>query len=150
MWQAEPDEVRSTFKQLAEDEKKRHLELHPGYRYQPRKRTDRKRKKAEGMASHQNDTASVQGRDNLSHVAKIHNPTAGSRQADIFDSTPDAAARPADYYTIGYFDETSANVGMPADGFNFAPHAYHPRNDWEESNDGLQQPIKYEWQHFSN
>ena len=75
MWQAEPDEVRSTFKQLAEDEKKRHLELHPGYRYQPRKRTDRKRKKAEGMASHQNDTASVQGRDNLSHVA--NHPTWG-------------------------------------------------------------------------
>lgn len=44
MWQAETANARSYFKQLAEEEKEEHLRLHPDYRYQPRKPSEKKRR----------------------------------------------------------------------------------------------------------
>jgi hypothetical protein len=65
MWQDETSEVRTAFKKLAEDEKKLHFQLHPNYRYQPRKPSEKKRrmtkKKADAIVSQQGTTATLNG-----------------------------------------------------------------------------------------
>lgn len=43
-WQNEKDEVKAQFKATAEEIKKKHLNAHPDYQYQPRKPTERKRR----------------------------------------------------------------------------------------------------------
>ncbi|KAL8763871.1 MAG: hypothetical protein Q9184_000467 [Pyrenodesmia sp. 2 TL-2023] len=54
-WQSEKDVVKAQFKTMAEEIKKKHLNAHPDYQYQPRKPAEKKRRmtrrKAEKMAA---------------------------------------------------------------------------------------------------
>lgn len=43
-WKAEPDEVRTHYKALADEQKKKHAEQHPDYQYAPRRPCERKRR----------------------------------------------------------------------------------------------------------
>ena len=161
MWQNETSAVRNRFKQLAENEKKLHLQLHPNYRYQPRKPSEKKRrrtkKKLDAGVSQQNTSASSQDSGYLhgnpgeirsatlplsaqgeTCIAIDNNSMVGCRQAVGFGLTPSreySAAQEADINLIGehmgpefYFDDPSptnvSHLGEPAEGFDFALHAY--------------------------
>ncbi|KAL9006140.1 MAG: hypothetical protein Q9188_001109 [Gyalolechia gomerana] len=54
-WQHEKADVKTLFKNMAEDIKKKHLSAHPDYQYQPRKPAEKKRRmtrrKAEGLTT---------------------------------------------------------------------------------------------------
>ena len=161
MWQNESIAVRNKFKRLAEDEKKLHLQLHPNYRYQPRKPSDKKRrmtkKKEDAIIFQQNTAASAQDSGyllgNIGEIRKAtlplsaeaqtciaidNNSMVGCRQAVGFGLTPCreyAAAQEADINLVGEhmgqefcFDDPSptnaTHLGEPAEGFDFALHAY--------------------------
>ncbi|KAL8733627.1 MAG: hypothetical protein Q9166_002037 [cf. Caloplaca sp. 2 TL-2023] len=69
-WQNETADVKAQFKSMAEDIKKKHLNAHPTYQYQPRKPNEKKRRmtrrkaeklSAQGISSYvpTNDTAAI-------------------------------------------------------------------------------------------
>ena len=43
-WKAEADEIKTHFKALADEEKRKHAENHPGYQYATRKPSEKKRR----------------------------------------------------------------------------------------------------------
>ena len=44
MWKAETEAVRAEYKRKAEDAKRQHAIDHPGYQYQPRKPSEKKKR----------------------------------------------------------------------------------------------------------
>jgi hypothetical protein len=164
MWQNETNDVRNSYKKLAEDEKKLHLQLHPNYRYQPRKPSEKKRrmtkKKTDAIASQQNASAYLGGSEDSDSlhgtfgeirnttlplsahaqacIAIDNNSMLSSRQAVGFSLTPSeeyATAQADDIRLIGEYmghefqchDASPTNknhLGEPAEGFDFALHAY--------------------------
>jgi hypothetical protein len=65
MWKAESEEVRAHWKATAEQVKEEHLKQHPGYSYQPRKPSEKKRRmtkrKAAALQSLADAPATVNG-----------------------------------------------------------------------------------------
>lgn len=117
MWQNESRDTREAYKKLAEDEKERHIQLYPNYRYQPRKPSEKKRrmtkKKADAIIAKQdintddNDSEAPGGYyGDLTEVRTVTFPLSAGAQLCLLDDNATASTR-----------ETPEN----GRGFDFAP-----------------------------
>jgi hypothetical protein len=83
MWQAEPLAVRESYKAKSEQMKAEHLEKHPGYTYQPRKPSEKKRRNTKNKIAKSKKRAKTQ-----SHLVTIEYnrmpQETGSLEGDIF------------------------------------------------------------------
>ncbi|KAJ2548922.1 slightly ste11-like protein, partial [Coemansia sp. RSA 1933] len=77
MWKAEDPLVQDKFREQAELEKKKHKEMHPNYKYQPRKPKNKRLQEAQGMGS-------VSG----SNGSLVHGSTAAAVAAAVAASSP--------------------------------------------------------------
>ncbi|KAF1344745.1 high mobility group box domain-containing protein, partial [Delphinella strobiligena] len=51
MWRDEPESVKNEWKNKSENVKRQHLKDHPGYQYQPRKPSEKKRRMTKRKAA---------------------------------------------------------------------------------------------------
>lgn len=104
MWQNESRDTREAYKKLAEDEKERHIQLYPNYRYQPRKPSEKKRrmtkKKADAIIAKQdintddNDSEAPGGYyGDLTEVRTVTFPLSAGAQLCLLDDNATASTR---------------------------------------------------------
>ncbi|KAJ2842442.1 slightly ste11-like protein, partial [Coemansia erecta] len=77
MWKAEDPLIQDKFREQAEMEKKKHKEMHPNYKYQPRKPKNKRLQEPQGVGS-------VPG----SNGSLVHGSTAAAVAAAVAASTP--------------------------------------------------------------
>lgn len=125
-WNSEDNTTKAMYKRHADDLKKKHMEDHPDYQYQPRKPAEKKRRmtrrKAEAVSNHDGP---LEGASAQQASAPIETPLAieSSTVFPMFEKTP--AGNPVMTFGAENFDdETFENLLKE---YNESVTAAHPR-----------------------
>ncbi|KAK0112207.1 hypothetical protein ONS96_001457 [Cadophora gregata f. sp. sojae] len=134
MWHAAPPMIIDQYKALADQAKAQHAALHPDYRYQPRKSSEKKRRMTKKKAAAL-ELAAAQNGQQLGQAGGIFNavlPTGSATRGEIVShnfSTEIANNEPqGSGLALEMVDESSI---LQEDDFTATSDAFAPRDDFE-------------------